>query len=361
MPIKILMIIPSLDYCNGITSYAMNYYRQIDRKQFQIDFAVHYNVDTDYKREVESNGDHVYFMGDYSVKSLLRLKKRINKLYLSNNYDIIHCHVLNVAYFYFKEAEKNGIRTRILHSHATKNSDNNLKNARNFFLKVLALKYTTDKFACSKLAGDFLFKKNYTVINNAINCDKFRYSIENNNQLRKEFKIPECAMVFGFVGRLSKQKNIKFLLRLIKGALLINENFIFFIIGNGIYRPAVKELIAQDGGKRIIYIENTNEIAKYYSLFDVLLLPSYFEGLPVTGVEAQIAGCKLLCSNTITTELNFSGNCKFLELNNYEQWIKEIKLCCKNDRNVMCDDYDIKNNSKKLEDVYRYLFGVKNA
>lgn len=356
MALRILMIIPALDYCNGITSYAMNYYRHLNKNNFQIDFAVHYNFDTDYKKEILQDGNKVFFMGDYSIKSMIGLKKRICDLFKTNHYDIVHCHVLNVAYFYLKEAKKNNICCRILHSHATKNSENKLKNIRNYFLKKLGLKYATHKFACSVLAGNYLFHKDYVVINNAIDCDKYRFSYSNRLMLQRKYMISEEQHVFGFVGRLVSQKNIPFLIKIIKSLSYDSKN-VFFIVGDGIYKNEIISLQNQLGCEKIHYIDATPNVNIYYSLFDCLLLPSLFEGLPVTGVEAQISGCKVLCSDTITRELNFSGKCSFIKLNDLDAWLKEINNFSNDDRVVKCEDYDINYQSLKLEQKYKEIVG----
>ena len=161
---KMLWVIGSLDYCNGITNYAINYYNELIKKGYKIDFVVHYDYDSIYKKKIINDGNKVFYMGDYKIKSLLSLKKRIKSLLKSNHYDLIHCHILNLAYFYFSVAKQMNIKVRILHSHATKNSDNFLKNIRNSFFKKVGILYSTHYFACSDLAGKYLFKKNYLII-----------------------------------------------------------------------------------------------------------------------------------------------------------------------------------------------------
>ena len=351
--IKILMVIGSLDYCNGITSYAMNYYQNMNHDLFSIDFAVHYNFDSDYKKQIEQDGNHVYFMGDYSLKSMLGLRKRIDNLLTANAYDIIHCHILNVSYFYFKSAKKHGISCRILHSHASKNSDNPVKNIRNSFLKKLGLKYTTVRFACSKLAGDYLFKEPYEVIRNAIDYNKFLYSREYAREIKEKYRI-EDELVLGFIGRFTAQKNIPFLLKVFSGLKQINFKFKAFIIGDGSLRPMIEEYLQNHHLSDEVYlVDSTSEVYTYYSAFDIMLLPSLFEGLPVTGVEAQAAGCSVLCSSAITEELNFSGLCRFLEIEDTEAWTECIRSFSKPENRTPAGfDYDIKTQTEVLEKKY---------
>lgn len=359
MSFKILMVIGSLDYCNGITSYAMNYYEKLRDKDYEIDFAVHYNFDSVYKKRILDNGNNVYFMGDFSLKSMSGLRKRIRKLYSRNNYDIIHCHILNVAYFYFKEAEKKNISCRILHSHATRNSDKKLKNFRNYFLKKLALKYTTTRFACSKYAGDYLYgtERQYYVIRNAIDYSRFSFQESWSQKIKKDYAIQENELVLGFVGRFTAQKNLSFLLNIFKGLRDISFDFKGFIIGDGEQKDMIVRFISENKlEENIIVLESRTDIYEFYSVFDILLLPSIFEGLPVTAVEAQVSGCKVYCSSTITKELNFTNQCVYLPIENVEPWVKKI-VAEPLDRRHICvvNDYNINTEAERLAKLYGQL------
>lgn len=339
---RLLWVIGSLDYCNGITSYAMNYYNQLVKEGYKIDFAVHYDFDSDYKKKILNDGNNVFYMGNYSIRSMIGLKRRIKKILSSNNYDLIHCHILNVAYFYFSVAKKLKIKVRILHSHATRNSDIWYKNIRNAFLKRMALKYTTNYFACSNLAGEYLFKKNFNIIKNAIDYNKFSYNEKESLCIKNEYSISNGTLVLGFVGRFTNQKNIPFLLSIFNELSKIKFDYFGFIIGDGEKKDTIKNFI-DENKLNVKIVDSNNDVYKYYSTFDLLLLPSLFEGLPVTAVEAQVAGCKLICSDTITKEVDFSGNCKFLPINDNKQWVMEILNTNKErDLSKLSNDYDIR-------------------
>ncbi len=361
--IKILMVMGALDYCNGVSSYAMNYYRHFNREDFAIDFAVHYDYHSDYVDEIVANGNKVIFMGDYSLRSLLTLKGRIRKLLKSGGYDIIHCHITNLSYFYFSEAKKQNINVRILHSHATQNSDNKIKNFRNGFLKKIGLKYTTDFFACSNLAGKYLFgTREFKVIRNAIDYRKFFYSEESNSKLRDAYGINAGTVVLGFIGRFTNQKNIPFLIDI--ATELKNRRFDFklFLIGDGKEQPKIIDSINSNGlNGNVVLVKSNTQIAQYYSLFDIMLLPSFFEGLPVTGIEAQVASCRCLFSDRITEETVFTDNCRFLPIESVDGWIEEIVNFERKDRSsaLIPDDFNIETESSKLESLYNKLISER--
>ena len=57
-----------------------------------------------------------------------------------------------------------------------------------------------------------------------------------------------------------------------------------------------------------------DNIADYYSAFDLFWLPSLYEGMPTAGVEAEANGLNLIVSNTVSRDLNVTGNIKFLPI-----------------------------------------------
>lgn len=357
--VRILMVIGKLEYCNGVTAYCMNYYRKIDHRRFAIDFAIHQELDAedfakDYYDEILGHGDRVFSFGDYGMKSMASLKKRAEALFDERHYDIVHVHVLNVAYFYLKPAKKKGIPVRIVHSHATKNSDNRIKRIRNHFLKEMGLRYCTNRIACSRLAGDYLFgQREYAVINNAIEYRKYSFDPESRIKVREKSGISDRTLFIGFVGRFAKQKNIRFILDILNRLNRDEFDFKAVLIGNGPLKEEIERFIVQHHlNDRIVLMESCPDVHRYYSAMDVMVMPSFFEGLPVTGVEAQYADLKCLFSDKITREVDF-GKSVFLPIVNAEVWVEEIKKIAPYPRfEVVNDSFDIDSQVSVLEDYY---------
>ena len=60
----------------------------------------------------------------------------------------------------------------------------------------------------------------------------------------------------------------------------------------------------------------------YYSAMDCFVLPSIFEGFPLTAVEAQANGCPCAFSDKITKDVKLNNNVKFLDIDNADEWIQ---------------------------------------
>ena len=359
--IKILNITPCLNLCGGIESYSMNYYRNMG-SNIHIDFITHEIKDKNYKEEIEKNGDKVFLLKPIKLKNILKNINEIKEFFIQNNdYDIIHCNMANAAIFYFYYAKKFNINVRILHSHQDNYADKFLHKVRNIPLIYFGKKYTTVNFACSKIAGDFLFKKDkYHIINNAINVEIYKYNSETRKEFREKFNIKENEIAIGTVGRLTEQKNQMFLLEIMNEIIKHNENYKLFIIGEGHLKERLKEKCKELGlNKKVVFIESVNNVQDYLQMLDVFVLPSLYEGLGIVNIEAQASGLPTIVSDKIPDSASVTDLIKYISLEQDEvYWAKEIMKInrIKNreayNEKVESSIYNIREQAKELEKLY---------
>ena len=113
---------------------------------------------------------------------------------------------------------------------------------------------------------------------------------------RQALGIPPDAKVFIFVGRLVHQKGPAALINVARRTLSANANAIFLIIGDGPFLPAIKEHL-QDLSPQVRFWGFQRDVTPFYSAADVLFLPSRYEGLPMTLIEAFARGVPAVASN----------------------------------------------------------------
>ncbi len=349
----------------------MNYYRNMS-DNIEMDFITHEMKDEYYKKEITSRGGKVYLMPRINSRNLKEFLTKISVFFKQNHeYDIIHCNMANAAIFYFYFAKKYGIKVRILHSHQNNLSDKFTHRLRNAPLIYFGKKMATHNFACSKIAGDFLYKKQkYELINNAIDVEKFKYNEEIRKKIRKKEKFEKDEIVFANIGRFCNQKNQLFLIEIFNRIHEKNSKTKLLLIGAGELKEKIIKKIGLFGLNNCVFVKNSiNNVNEYLQAIDVLVMPSLYEGLPVIGVEAQAAGVKCFFSNTITKEAKILDKTEYINLNSSpDEWADIILEKIKNlervdeTKTLQNKGYDIKKESQKMENLYmEYIKEDKNG
>ena len=356
---KVLFVVKNLRLSNGVSSFIMNYYRElIKKKDMSFDFLIVSDVGSPYYDEIRKNGGNIFIMP--SLKHPIKLINYLKNLFKNNKYDVLHSNVFNSCFPIAYYAKKYGVKVRILHSHATSNGDSLIKRIRNYPFQLLGLKYSNYYFACSKLAGEKIFKKkNFFVVNNAIDLSKFKYSEKTRIKIRKDNNIHEDTIVIGMVGRITIQKNPYFILKIVEELKKQNKNFILWWFGTGDMDKEIinyaKRMKLDD---KIIFWGSQNNIQNYYNAMDCFILPSFYEGLPVVGIEAQSMGLKCYFSNKITNEVSLNKYTEFLSIDDSNLWADRIKECTSIERNEILknsklSNYSIESLSKVLYNEYK--------
>lgn len=364
MKVKLLYILTELELTNGITSYVMNHYQRLDRSKFSVDFLIGKGTDNKYLKIIEANGDKIIHAPKIAPRNYLKFVKHAKELFEENNYDIVHSHEFNWGMPYLKEAKKKGIKVRIFHAHGTKSSAKFLKQVRNSLLIPKTIKSANYLFACSDMAGKSFFKeKPYYLTHNAIDKDQYLFNLDDRIKIREELQIEDHMKLIGFFGRFTEQKNILYLLSIIRELVKQNPNYHLLLVGTGALEGDIFDVIKDDHlEEHVTILEPKADINRYYSAIDLFMLPSLYEGLPVVGVEALFSSVPQIYSSNITKELNVTGSITYLDLNEpYQIWIdKIVELTTKSvDRNRVDLEalaiYDINNQAKVIENKYLEL------
>lgn len=339
---KILFILPTLTQTNGVAAFIENYLRFMNLDELEIQVIC--NDLRPSKERVDfykSKNIKVNYLPYIRTTKITNYLGHIDKFFKENRFDLIYSNVAYQSIFFFYCARKYGMSNFALHSHASEGSDNKLKRFVSIVLQALSNRMVNKRFACSELAGRAMFEdKPFEVINNAIDYHKYAFSQENRSEVRNSLGIGDSERIIGFVGRYVLQKNVFFFLDL---AEKIDENTKILMIGTGDLKEKFDAMVNEKQlNKKFIFISECNDVYRYYSAMDVFMLPSLFEGLPVTAVEAQANGLPCLLSDTITKECRILDTTFFLNRENCDVWIKKLSEVNRCDSHMLNDNFDIK-------------------
>ena len=366
--IKVLMLVPNLFVANGVASFVMNYLRSLDRSVVRVDIASYQGGNSIYYEQVEKLGGKIYFLP--SIRNLSEHIKVCDEILSEECYDIVHDNTLHISIPMMWCAKRAGVPVRILHSHNSRMGETPVKELRNkAFLPVLR-SLATDYAACSQLAGHAMFgDREFTVIPNVIQTEKYRFDPIVRKQVRQNMNAQDKVVV-GTVGRLAEQKNPFFAIDVFAELLKKVPDAEYWWAGSGPLQEQVKTYVEEK--KLTNYVKllgSRNDTVELYQGMDVFFLPSFFEGLPVTGVEAQAMGLPMVVSDTVTKEMVYTDLVDYVSLKSTKEiWAEHlIKAAEKNQNRSNYGDNLRKSTfsdigcGNRLEEIYTSFLDDKNG
>ena len=320
----------------GVDTLVLNYYRHIDRSKVQFDFFMDGFGSALYDDEIRALGGRVFKLPPYE-KGMRANLRQFREILGANKYKIVHSHMNSLSVFWLREAKRAGVPIRIAHSHSTASPGEGLRTLLKYILKPFSKLYPTHLAACSEYASGWLFGKKplssgrVFMIRNAVDIDKFRFDPEIRSSVREKLGVRD-KFVVGHVGRFVYQKNHRFLIDVFKQIQGADPTAALLLIGDGELMQEVRDRVREYGlDESVIFLGNRRDVHELYQAMDVFALPSHYEGLPVSAVEAQASGLPCVLSDRITTEALLSDGASMAPLSERD-WAERIALCKGHDR-----------------------------
>jgi len=155
-------------------------------------------------------------------------------------------------------------------------------------------------------------KKKIRIIPNGIDLLKYEISVDQVSK-RRNLGIREKGPVIGLGVRLTEQKGIPYLIRAMPEVLQKFPDATLVIAGDGPMAPELKKETTKLGlENHVLFIGPRLDIPEILKLFDIYVLPSVWEGLPMVILEAMAARCPIIATdvggvrNVIANGLNGS-------------------------------------------------------
>lgn len=310
-PIKVLQVVHEMGRA-GMETWLMHVLRNIDRTQFQVDFLVSVPYASDYDQEIRQLGGRIIpclyprrpWVFGPAFKKILRQY---------GPYDVVHSHIHYYNGYILRLAKHSGVPIRIAHSHLDSRSQEiHAGIMRRLYLKLMKSwihRYATKGLGCSQEAATDLFgafwkaDSRWQIFHCGIDPSPFQIAVDP-VAVRAEFGIPKTAFVVGHIGRFSEQKNHRFLIDIFSEVVQRLPNAYLLLVGDGSLRPEIEQRVDQAKlADRVIFAGSRSDVPRLIlGAMDVFVMPSFFEGLPVTLIEAQAGNLPMIISNRISEE-----------------------------------------------------------
>lgn len=283
--------------------------------------------------------------------------QEVERFFKTSHFSALHVHNYKDMGAMLQMGKKCKIPILIAHSHVGRKENiifNFLKRIKSYKTE----KYATHFVACSFDAAKWLFQRHFSqsiLLKNSIFIEKYQFQPLFRDEKRKEFYL-QNKFVIGIVARLSKEKNHEFLLSVFQKVYLQNPDVFLWMIGDGPLRESLEIKVQELGLQESVYFAgNVKDPSQYYSVFDLFVLPSFYEGLPMTILEAQYSGLPTFVSDQVTKDADLEEELFVrypLKQDVWVQKILDISRCSHERRKIMSKKFDIKENMKVLERIY---------
>ena len=323
-PLRVLVHAPL--GIGGVTNLMLNIQQNINRELLNFDYLVfHDRVEPQEQlayslgaRKLVASADEIKFK---PLRGIIRLF-RIRKVCKQNDIKIFHFNGgAPMGLLTMLAAKCGGVKWITFHSHNGGMSNEGFwAKPISAVCKPLLGLVVDDYWACSSVAAEFSFprrivkRKKYYFMPNGINLEKFKYNEMIRKQVRSELRITN-RFVIGHAGRFNHQKNHSFLIDIFAEIHKKEENSFLLLFGVGELQERIRKKVNDLGlNDFVLFYGSSDKMNRMYQAMDVFLMPSFFEGLPVSGVEAQAAGLPIVFSDTITREVAIAPNVVYLSL-----------------------------------------------
>jgi glycosyltransferase involved in cell wall biosynthesis len=370
--VRILRIVSVMNR-GGIETQIMNIYRKLDREKFQFDFLVTRDEKGLFDEEIEQLGGRIFRIPSVRDVGLTKFIRNVDDFFKQHKeYKIVHCHMNTWSGLFLNIAKRHNIPVRISHSHSAQQGFKNssvkgfIENCFKRLMKQFIKKGATHFWAVGKEAGEWLYGKkiaqnNMEIFTNSKDLEAYKYDLKARERLRNELGIPLEAFVIGHVGSFTPVKNHTFVIKIFDHITKSGIDCRLCLTGNGPLKDNIeKEAIDKELNDKVLFLGLRNDVNKLMSVFDVLVLPSIFEGMPNVVIEAQAASLPCVVSSSVTHEIDMGiGIVSFKPLeDSIYDWSK--LLLSKNtqgDRHINLEKirqkgYDLNSQIKWLENFY---------
>ena len=296
----------------------------------------------------------------WKIFSLRKLLETIIEKYDSQNI-IVHSHLMH-ANIGCRISKLMGLKIKLINTIHV--AEKRCSQRWLFWFDKLTLKCCDVYTAVSSAARDYhagilnIDKNHIKVINNGI-IPPNKPDVEKIINLKREWNISECSKIIGSIGRLNRQKGYDIffdLLPELEKIIPANEVWGIVLLGEGEERKNLETKIKGiPNNIKIILPGYRKDAAEYIRVFDLFIMPSRYEGMPLTLLEAFSHGIPILTSDidTISNLIKIYPNGKCIDFEDNQTAVRSILEYIDKPR---ISDYKLEYTQEKMVSEYISLY-----
>lgn len=298
--IKVLQLIDG-GFLGGGQSNVLSIAKNLDKNIFDVSVAA--MGGGKFEDEVIKNNIPFHSV---ELPKILRTKylKNLELIYLHEKFDIIHSHG-GVAGFYGRILKKHHPEIKAVHTiHGIHyiNSGNIIRRNVSKTIEQYLVQFT-DRTIC-ETHNDFLTAvknkiaevSNTDIIPNGIDISKFA-NLKKDKNLITELGFNEHNFIIGNISRFDEQKNQKLILQAAYYLIRKYPQVRFVFVGSGHYLQQMKDLARESNiDEYVVFAGEQEDLKRYYSIFDLFVFPTLWEGMPYVLLEAMASRLPIICS-----------------------------------------------------------------
>lgn len=326
---RLLCIVGGMN-AGGAETFLMKVYRTLEPTEYQMDFAVSNPEKGYYDDEILARGGRIHHITP-KTKGAIRNFLSVRKIVKENGYRcVLRTSQHSLSALELLAAWMGGAKVRVFRSSNSNTTTGSKKQAIMHGLCGFMPKcFANVRLAPSTEAAEFMFGKGCIrsgtayLLHNAVDLSVYRYDADSREKILKELGIPGNTLVVGHVGRLHKQKNHSFLLEVFASMLKSRPDSVLLLVGKGEMEDSIRAKAAELGIERKVILAGVrSDIPAVLSAMDVMVFPSFYEGMPNTVIEAQATGLPCVIADTVTREADLTGLVTYLPLTDPDLWAK---------------------------------------
>ena len=296
--IKVLHLITGIDI-GGAEKLLVAVTREL--REDGLDVAVGYFKGTGaLRKEFEGNGIRTVYLGE---QTLFMIGRAVNlyRLLKAERFDLVHTHLIHATLI-------GRVVSRIAGVPIVITTEHNTSNWQPKYLPVTILYRLTGSLSHKVIAISEAVRKcllnvaridpsRVEVVYDGVDIARFNPGLDAAG-LKKELGLADAYPVIGSVSRLDARKGLEYLVGAIASLIPEMPGTRLVLVGDGPERTRLQDQAKQLGVERIVTFAGSQEdIVPFLAIMDVFVLPSLFEGLSVSLIEAMAMMKPIVATN----------------------------------------------------------------